>query len=291
MGERYADRLCNAIDRAGTPACVGIDPVVSRLPASVRASSGSDADAARSFCLEVLDALDADLVPAVKPQSACFERFGAVGVAILEDVVAKARDRGLLVVLDVKRGDIGSTAEHYAAAALGLGADAVTVNGYMGRSAVEPFVESGLGVYVLVRTSNPDSDELQTEPLVSGGTVAQRMASVVHDLGRSSRGQRGLSDVGAVVGATKRADEVEELRGLMPDAPVLVPGVGAQGGTIEQVRPLVRAGSRSIGEAGVLINASRSVLFSGEGGSDWVSSVRAAAEAFARECASITTAE
>ncbi len=161
----------------------------------------------------------------------------------------------------------------------------------MGRSAVEPFVESGLGVYVLVRTSNPDSDELQTEPLVSGGTVAQRMASVVHDLGRSSRGQRGLSDVGAVVGATKRADEVEELRGLMPDAPVLVPGVGAQGGTIEQVRPLVRAGSRSIGEAGVLINASRSVLFSGEGGSDWVSSVRAAAEAFARECASITTAE
>jgi len=291
MGERYADRLCNAIDRAGTPACVGIDPVVSRLPASVRASSGSDADAARSFCLEVLDALDADLVPAVKPQSACFERFGAVGVAILEDVVAKARDRGLLVVLDVKRGDIGSTAEHYAAAALGLGADAVTVNGYMGRSAVEPFVESGLGVYVLVRTSNPDSDELQTEPLVSGGTVAQRMASVVHDLGRSSRGQRGLSDVGAVVGATKRADEVEELRGLMPDAPVLVPGVGAQGGTIEQVRPLVRAGSRSIGEAGVLINASRSVLFSGEGGSDWVSSVCAAAEAFARECASITTAE
>ena len=124
------------------------------------------------------------------------------------------------------------------------GADAVTVNGYMGRSAVEPFVESGLGVYVLVRTSNPDSDELQTEPLVSGGTVAQRMASVVHDLGRSSRGQQGLSDVGAVVGATKRADEVEELRGLMPDAPVLVPGVGAQGGTIEQVRPLVRAGSR-----------------------------------------------
>jgi orotidine-5'-phosphate decarboxylase len=284
MNERYADRLCGAIDDSGTPACVGIDPVLERLPAGVEGAS--DLDRLRNFCLGVVEAV-AGVVPAVKPQSACYERFGWSGVAVLEDVCRRARDLGLLVVLDVKRGDIGSTAEHYAAAAVGMGVDAVTVNGYMGRSAIDPFVEAGLGVYVLVRTSNPDSDELQAEPLASGGTVAERMASIVDAIGWPTVGARGLSAVGAVVGATKAGGEVAALRSAMPDAPVLVPGVGAQGGTIEQVRPLVRSGAGSMGEAGVLINASRSVLYPAETGADWRAGVRAAASGFARDCAGV----
>ena len=303
----YSDRLCDAIDRVGSPACVGVDPVMSRIPDAVE-GTGALAKL-RNFCLGVVETV-AGVVPAIKPQSACYERYGAAGVAVLEEVCARARELGLLIVLDVKRGDIGSTAEHYAAAAAGLCADAVTVNGYMGRSAIEPFLKpqrgGPMGVYVLVRTSNPDSDELQSERLASGETVAERMAGIVGDLGESRRGERGLSEVGAVVGATKSAGEVSALRARMPEAPILVPGVGAQGGTIEQVRPLVRAGSQGLGDAGVLINASRSVIFpsgdgqngdgqigdgqigeGAEGASDWRSAIRAEAEAFAALCAGV----
>ena len=282
----YSDRLCDAIDRVGSPACVGVDPVMSRIPDAVE---GTGALARlRNFCLGVVETV-AGVVPAIKPQSACYERYGAAGVAVLEEVCARARDLGLLIVLDVKRGDIGSTAEHYAAAAAGLCADAVTVNGYMGRSAIEPFLSAGLGVYVLVRTSNPDSDELQAETLRGGETVAARMAGIVHDLGAGSVGGRGLSDLGAVVGATKSAGEVAALRERMPDAPVLVPGVGAQGGTVEQVRPLARTGVGTLGEAGVLINASRSVIFPGDdGAADWREPIRAAAQAFASDCAGVS---
>ncbi len=292
----YSDRLCAAIDEAGTPACVGIDPVLERLPPGIGATT--DLDRLRAFCLGVVEAV-AGVVPAIKPQSACYERFGSAGVAVLEAVCARAKELGLVVVLDVKRGDIGSTADHYAAAAVGMGADAVTVNGYMGRSAVEPFLKSprgaGLGVYVLVRTSNPDSDELQADRLGSGETVAERMAAIVGDLGSGRLGARGTSQVGAVVGATKSAGEVAALRALMPDAPILVPGVGAQGGTIAQVTPLVRAGAATLGEAGVLINASRSVIFpsgtetgaeTGES-DDWRGAIRSAAVGFARDCAGV----
>ena len=268
---QYSDRLEGAINRAGSPACVGIDPVLGRLPDGL--SPGDDIERIREFCLGVVETV-AGVVPAIKPQSACFERFGSAGVAVLEQVCARARKLGLLIVLDVKRGDIGSTAEHYAGAAVGMGADAVTVNGYMGRSAVLPFVESGLGVYVLVRTSNPDSDELQAQALAGGGTVAERMARMVCEMG-----------VGAVVGATKNGDELARLRALMPEAPILVPGVGAQGGTVEGVRPMVREGTSSLGEAGVLINASRSVLYPASGGGDWRVAIRSAAESFAAEAA------
>lgn len=275
-GRDYNQRLADAIDRAGSPACVGIDPVLGRLPDGLAA--GDDVGRVREFCLGAVEAV-AGVVPAIKPQSACYERFGSAGVAVLEAVCTRASELGLRTVLDVKRGDIGSTADHYAAAAAGMGVDAVTVNGYMGRSAIEPFVKAGLGVYVLVRTSNPDSDELQAEVLAGGGTVAERMAGIVHDLG-----------VGAVVGATKSAGEVRALRALMPDAPVLVPGVGAQGGTIEQVRPLVRDGATTLGQAGVLINASRSVLYPADGAGSWHGAVRDAAVAFAAEAARVIEA-
>ncbi|HRQ71469.1 MAG TPA: orotidine-5'-phosphate decarboxylase [Phycisphaerales bacterium] len=258
---RFSDRLADAIDRVGAPVCVGLDPVADRLPAEFRARPGSDDEAVGlfEFCVGVVEAVRGHAA-AVKPQSACFERYGAAGLLVLRNVIGAARSAGLIVVLDAKRGDIGTTAEHYAAAAVGLGADAVTVSGYLGPETVKPFLEAGLGVFVLVRTSNPGSDAVQSARLEDGRTVAEMMADHVAALGAGRRGARGLSDAGAVVGATKPADGAA-LRARMPDVPILVPGYGAQGGTADDVRALVRDGARTPGERGVLVNASRSVIY------------------------------
>lgn len=277
MTPRFADKLADAIDRAGTPLCVGLDPVLERLPDGI---DRRDASAALdSFCAGVIDAV-AGVVPAVKPQSACFERHGSAGVAALERVIGRAREAGLVVLLDVKRGDIGPTARHYAAAAAGLGADAVTVNPYMGTPAVEASLEAGLGVFALVRTSNPEGDAVQSLLLERGGSVADRVASLVAGVGRRAIGGRGLSDVGAVVGAT-RAGEGPTLRGRMPDQVFLVPGLGAQGGSARDVRSMIRPGARRPGEMGVLASSSRSVIYAweeGAGGREWIDAVRSAAD-------------
>lgn len=273
-----ANRLARAIDALATPACVGVDPVPDRLPEGVTL----DAPGIESFSLGVLDAV-AGVVPAVKPQSACFERFGSAGFAALERVVARAKDLALEVVLDAKRGDIGSTSAHYAACAAGMGADWITVNPYLGRSGIEPFLDAGLGVFALVRTSNPDSDEVQAPELTTGGTVAQRVAGMVRSLGEARRADSGLSAIGAVVGATKASAAGAALRAAMPDQFFLVPGVGAQGATPADVTPLARPNAESPGRAGLLVNASRSVIFAPPApGQGWQDAVRAAAQEFAR---------
>lgn len=278
---RFADRLAAAVDRTGSPACVGLDPVLEKLPASVRKAQ-DPAGALREFSLGVIEAV-AGAVPVVKPQSACYERYGAPGVGVLREVIAHARSRGLLVLLDAKRGDIGVTAEHYAEATLGgeSGADAVTVSGYMGPDTLQPFVRPGKGLFVLVRTSNPESDAVQSARLADGRTVAELLADVVAKLGDNALGTRGTSDIGAVVGATKAADG-RALRARMPRQVFLVPGYGAQGGTLEDVRVLVREGAREPGDLGVLVNASRSVIYAFKGES-WRDEIRAAAARFAGE--------
>lgn len=278
---QFSDLLASAIDKVGSPVCVGIDPVASKLPREFRGLP--PAEGAGRFSERVLD-LVAGVVPSVKVQSACFERFGWAGVAAMERVVAKARSLGFVVVLDAKRGDIGSTSEHYAAAAAAAGAHAITVNGYLGRSGIEPFLGAGLGVFVLVRTSNPDSDALQGAKLVDGRTVSELLAAHVEDLGESHVGTRGLSNVGAVVGATK-SSEGEALRAIMQDQIFLVPGYGAQGGTAEDIHPLLRPDRTSPGTSGVLVNASRSVIFAGGERANWAEAVRAAAVAFAADVA------
>ncbi len=281
----FSDRLADAIDRVGSPACIGLDPVIEKLPGSLRPASDG-LDAIREFCLGVIDAA-AGAVPAVKPQSACFERYGAEGAAILEDLCAHAAERGLIVVLDAKRGDIGITAEHYAAAASALGGHAITVNAYLGPETVRPYLDAGLGVFVLVRTSNRDSDAVQSHPLADGRTVAEMRADHVAGLGSPRRGRRGLSDVGAVVAATKPA-EGGALRARMPDSTFLVPGYGAQGGTAADIRPMARPGARSPGEAGVLVTASRSVIYAFEPSDrDWQAAVARAAKMFADEIRSV----
>lgn len=285
---RFADRLAAAIDTANTPACVGLDPVLERLPEPVRAEHWEPVRAIEAFCRGVIDAV-AGHVPVVKPQAACFERYGSAGVRALEHTCEHARDKGLVVVLDAKRGDIGVSAQHYAASATHLGADAITVNAYLGPSTVEPYLDAGLGVFVLVRTSNPDSDTVQSVPLAedaAGSTVAGLMASHVRALGDSRLGTAGCSDVGAVVGATKAADG-KALRAAMPDQVFLVPGYGAQGGSADDVRAMLRPDAATPGTAGVLVNASRSVLYPASHHSDWQAAVADAARAFAEDLRTI----
>lgn len=280
----FSDALVEAIDRTRAPVCVGLDPDAERIDASIPGST--EAERFVSFGAGVIDAV-ADLVPAVKPQSACYERYGSAGFRAMEDTIRSARDAGLVVILDAKRGDIGVSARHYAASAAGMGAHAITVNGYLGKETIEPYLEAGLGVFVLVRTSNQGSDEVQSTELADGHTVAEMMAHQVACLGAHSIGSRGLSDAGAVVGATKSADAAA-LRRLMPHQPLLIPGVGAQGGTVDDVRVMCRPRAETHGELGVVINASRSVIYAqGAAGESWTDAVRRAAKELALESASL----
>lgn len=265
-----ADRLLNRIDARRAPVCVGLDPVLERLPAAHRPADPADVDAVASaiegFCLDVVDAV-AEHVPAIKPQSACFERYGWRGVRALETVIARARERGLEVLLDIKRGDIGTTAAHYGAAARGMGADWATASPYLGVDGIEPMLAAGLGVFALVRTSNPGGDRVQSLPAAGakgageaggaadGGTLADAVADLVAEAGRASVGDRGFSALGAVVGATKPRDAAR-LRTRMPEQIFLVPGYGAQGGGVDDVLPCFDAAGR-----GAVVTASRSVLY------------------------------
>lgn len=279
-----ADRLAEAIDQTA-PICIGLDPVLERLPAELQ--RGPAPEAFERFGLTVLDAVGG-IAGAVKFQSACYERWGSAGVAALERGVRAARDRGLVVVLDAKRGDIGISAAHYAAAASGMGAHWITVSPYLGTETLEPFLDSGLGIFALVRTSNPGSDQLQTLRLESGLTAGEQVAAELDRLGARRIGGRGLSDVGAVVGATKATD-ARAIREQMPRGIFLVPGFGAQGGTAEDVRAMVRGhphhpGGDPPGEAGVLVAASRSVIYPG-GAGPFAQRVSAAAREMAEQVA------
>lgn len=254
----FADRLLDACARKGAPVCVGIDPVYDRLPDAVR---GDDpVQAITNWASRLLEAV-AEHVPCVKLQSACFERYHGAGVDAFEMLIAKARELDLLTIADVKRGDIGISAAHYAAA---NSADAMTINTYLGDDSIEPFInaakENGTGLFALVRTSNPGGDALQQLELTDGRTVAHAVAQMVADLGAQSVGESGYSLLGAVVGATKPA-EAAALRQLMPEQIFLVPGFGAQGGTADDVKACFTPASTG---QGALITASRSVIFAHE---------------------------
>jgi orotidine-5'-phosphate decarboxylase len=218
-----------------------------------------------AHCRALIDAT-ADACVAVKPQLARFEALGAPGREALGAVVEHSRAAGLLVIADAKRGDIDVTAEAYAASLFGglqtphghvagLGADLATVNPLMGRDAIEPFVRaaraSGAGVLVLVRTSNPGAADVQERELAEGGAVWELLAALVSELGET--GAEGIADVGAVVGATA-PERLQRARELMPAAPLLLPGIGAQGGRVEDLSAAFLPGP-----AGGLISASRSI--------------------------------
>lgn len=226
--ESFGARLADAIKVRG-PLCVGIDPHSSLL-----ASWGlPDTPAGlRAFCDTVVAAV-ADLVPVVKPQSAFFERFGSAGIAVMESTIRQSREAGALVIADVKRGDIGSTAVAYAGAYLApqspLFVDAITVSPYLGFGSLTPFLDEaaahGGGVFVLARTSNPDGAPLQDARMTDGRTVSQ---GVLDEVGRRNEGASPVGSVGVVIGATTggTGHELGRLNG-----PVLAPGLGAQGAT------------------------------------------------------------
>jgi orotidine-5'-phosphate decarboxylase len=219
-------------------------------------------------CRMAIDAT-AQACVAVKLQLACFERLGTPGWSALEHVAAYARAQGLLVIADGKRGDIALSAAAYAqaltvgvetpfGAAGGLGADLVTVNPLMGRDAIEPFIgsarEAGGGVLVLVRTSNRGAEDVEDLQLRDGDAVWERVAAMVDELGRGGVGAAGMSDVGAVMGATAPT-HLARARDLMPSAAFLLPGVGAQGGRVEDLAPAFAPG-----QAGGLVSASRTIV-------------------------------
>lgn len=254
---------------------LGLDPDPGVLwPGSELAGSADGAPADRAaaavlrHCREVIDAT-AEACVAVKLQLARFELLGAPGWAALEEVAAHARLRGLLVIADGKRGDIDVSAQAYAGALFGgcetpfgrlpgLGAEMATVNPLMGVDAIAPFVatarEAAAAVLVLVRTSNPGAADVEDLAVAGGGVVWERIAEIVARLGEDAPRETGLGDVGAVVGATEPAHLVRA-RELMPRAVFLLPGVGAQGGRVEDLAPAFAPG-----RAGGLITASRSIV-------------------------------
>jgi orotidine-5'-phosphate decarboxylase len=264
----FADRLGEAVARKRSQLVVGLDPRLDLLPMELRGESvlgrPSAAAAVVRFCNGIVDAVGPYVV-AVKPQSAFFEALGSDGIHALEEVCDYARASGLLVLLDAKRGDVGSTSRAYAAAYLEPRngspplADAMTASPYLGLDSVEPFLAAcrryGAGVFFLVRTSNAGAADVQDAALSDGRPLWQLVAELVHEWGRPLVGESGMSSVGAVVGATlPRA--VSDARKLLPQTPLLLPGVGAQGATPADV---ARAFTR--GPATALVTASRSVIY------------------------------
>ena len=283
---QFGDRLAEAVERKRSQLVVGLDPVPGRLPAELGAAD-DPAGACARFCCGIVDAV-APFAAAVKPQSAFFEALGSGGVRALEEVCAYAHAAGLIVIADAKRGDIGSTASAYAAAFVEPRgdapplADAVTVNPYLGRDALEPFLAAcrrdGAGLFCLVKTSNAGGADVQDVELADGRRLWEHVAGLVEEWGSDLVGEHGLSAVGAVVGATFPR-EVAEARRLLPRAVLLLPGVGAQGGSPADV-----AAAFASGPASALVSASRSVIyaFDAEDG-DWRSAAAAEAERLARE--------
>jgi orotidine-5'-phosphate decarboxylase len=285
--EHFSDRLVEAISKIGAPTCVGLDPVLEKIPASIRESCSSEIESISRFCSRVISVVS-EHAAAIKLQSACFERWGARGIEARDRCMAEARSRGCLVILDAKRGDIGVTAEHYSAMFEQSGADAITLSGYLGPDTIEPFARPGRGLFVLVRTSNPGSDDLQSARLDDGRMVCELVAEMVAALGAKQRGKCGLSDIGAVVGATQSAD-ARTLRSRMPDQFFLAPGYGAQGGTLDDIRPMLRPRAHTAAENGVLVTASRSVVFPfSPNDVRWEEKIRNAATEFRNELAKLT---
>lgn len=273
MPEPFTKRLHTAVRQKRTPVLVGLDPRWEELPAEIRQRAATRhalpheaaASAYEEFCLRLIDVV-APLVPAVKPQAAFFEEQGPAGCLALSRVIHRARAEGLLVICDAKRGDIGSTAQAYARAYLAgedpqaapWGADALTVNPYLGKDSLAPFVElardRGAGIYVLVRTSNPGARLFQDRS-TGGVPLYEAVAQLVEEVARESVDADGYGCVGAVVGATY-PDELTALRGLMPHVPLLVPGYGSQGGTATDV-----ARAFDTRGLGALINNSRGINY------------------------------
>lgn len=317
VAKNFADNLLGAIAEKRSPACVGIDPVFAMLPSEINenpemndeANSEVALDAVREFCRNVIRIV-APIVPAVKINSAYFERYYSEGVFTYYELVEEAANRGLIVIGDVKRGDVGHTAEMYAKSALCdpdfadmddmVAPDAVTVNSYLGLDGVKPFLDAaaneGKGVFALVRTTNPSAAEIQDVALGDGRTVCEMVGQQVETWATTEGlvGENGYSCLGAVVGAKDR-DEALKLRAMMPHCMFLVPGWGAQNAEAENVAACFKSDG-----TGALVSASRSVIYAYDEEvagmkyiemypSEWEKCVEQACKDFVAEVAKVVT--
>ena len=266
--DSFADRLAAGVTKTKTPTLVGLDPRFESLPEGITSGLSASnpievAGAFQAFCKGVIDVV-APLVSVVKPQAAFFEQVGVPGMAALAETISYAREKGLLVILDGKRNDIGSTAAAYADAYLGSpeqsawGADALTVSPYLGEDSLTPFVdvaaERDAGIFVLVKTSNPGGGMFQ-DIKDGDGSVYEHVAKQVEALNADKIRDSGYGPIGAVVGATY-PEQLVQLRSTMPHAWILVPGYGAQGGTAADV-----AGAFDDNGLGAVVNSSRGIIF------------------------------
>ncbi len=270
------DRLIEGIKRTNNPTVAGLDPKLDYIPDFIKEQAFARygrtlegaAEALFVFNKGLIDAL-CDIVPAVKPQAAYYEMYGWQGVRALEKTIAYAKSKGMFVITDGKRNDIGTTMEAYAKAHLGetavegevfepFGGDALTVNAYLGTDGVKPVLnvckEKDKGLFILVKTSNPSSGELQDRTLDDGLTIYRTMGGMCEKWGEELMGQYGYSGVGAVVGATY-PQQLGELRKELPHTFFLVPGYGAQGGGAKDVAPAFDENG-----LGAIINSSRGIM-------------------------------
>ncbi len=290
------DRLQKLIIEKKNPTVVGLDPrpdyvpehIVKKYTAEYGETCRALAEAYLEFNKGLIDAL-CDIVPAVKPQSACYEQLGWEGVRALAETASYAREKGMYTIADVKRGDIGSTAEAYAEAYLGtvkvgesgmepFGFDAATVSPYLGSDGIKPFMdvcrERGKMIFVLAKTSNASSSELQDLEF-GGRPLYEIMGEKIAQLGGGTEGKYGFGAAGAVVGAT-HPQQLIILRAALPTVFFLVPGYGAQGGTAEDVKAAFNAKGH-----GAVINSSRGIICAwkktGRNGGDYAEAARAEA--------------
>lgn len=270
------DRLIKKIVEKQNPTVAGLDPKLAYIPEYIKAEAykkyGKTLDGAAEALWQynkgLIDAL-CDIVPAIKPQAAYYEMYGWQGVATLAKTIKYAQEKGMFVITDGKRNDIGTTMEAYATAHLGttdiegekveaFGADALTVNGYLGSDGIKPLLNvclsSDKGMFVLVKTSNPSSGELQNLELKNDETIYLRMGNLCEQWGEELKGEYGYSGVGAVVGATY-PQQLTELRAALPHTFFLVPGYGAQGGTADDI-----AGAFDENGLGAIVNSSRGIM-------------------------------
>ncbi len=274
--ENFADRLLDAIEKKQNPSVVGLDPRLGQIPSFIKEEQigkfGKTFEAAAASILafnkKLIDSIK-DIAPAVKPQMAFYENYGSAGVDAFQKTVEYARQNGLIVIEDAKRSDIGSTAEAYAKGHLGRvelfgeevpnhDVDCITVNAFLGSDGVKPFIEAvkkyGKGIFVLAKTSNPSSGEIQ-DLKVGEKTIYEAMAELVNKWGEGTEGSRGYSPVGAVVGATY-PEQAVTLRKIMPKSIFLVPGYGAQGGGAADTVPCFNKDG-----FGAIVNSSRGIIF------------------------------
>ena len=273
------DRLIDKIDRMDNPTVVGLDPTYEMIPEKIKkemlALYGKTPKAVAemfvAFNKGLIDSLH-DIVPAAKPQIAMYEKYGIDGINAYIQTIRYAKEKGMIVIGDIKRGDIASTAAAYAAHLEGVevegewfdlwNTDAVTLNPYMGFDGIEPFIkpcnEHDKGIFILVKTSNPSSREIQDLEVcgTSGGCIAvyEMMAELVREWGKLAMGNKGYSKIGAVVGATHK-NQGEKLRTIMPNTFFLVPGYGAQGGKASDIKGFFDQDNR-----GCIVNSSRGII-------------------------------